>query len=192
MDQKADRPPLIFYVDDDGPILEMIEQNRARMGYAALTVNDPKKAPDLAAADPDRFDLVITDVRMPEMRGDRLAGKILVIRPDLPVILCSGSADVEMQKACELGVCGYLQKPVEQARMRMMIREMLSQPPPVVEGRDAGVILWRHRNSAFILSTSRNGVRNGPSFGGFTPERENPRWEKKKTWENALSLMAGW
>jgi CheY-like chemotaxis protein len=78
----------ILYVDDDHPVLEMIRPSLQLLGHDVVTIDNPLEALDLFRADPYRFDLVITDMSMPEMDGGRLATSLLAIRPDLPVIMC--------------------------------------------------------------------------------------------------------
>ncbi len=127
MDDKAAN---ILYVDDDKPILNMIRMSLEKMGHGVLTLDDPREAIDLFKADPYRFNLVITDHSMPEMTGDRLAEKLLDIRPDIPIIMCSGAADLNLQQVYALGVHAYLRKPVERIQMAKTIRQVLSQSPP--------------------------------------------------------------
>ncbi len=124
------KPANILYVDDETPVLEMIRMSLERMGHVVLTLNDPGEALDLFKKDPTRFDLVITDHSMPEMNGDRLAEKLLEIRPDIPIIMCTGTNDLDWQQVSALGVRAYLEKPVERARMAETIRKAMTQPPP--------------------------------------------------------------
>jgi CheY-like chemotaxis protein len=118
----------ILYVDDEKPILEMMRMSLEKMGHTVATADDPFAALGLFESDPRGFDLVITDQSMPVMNGDRLAEKLLDIRPDIPIIMCSGTSDVDVQQALALGIRAYLQKPVGRARMAQTIREALSQP----------------------------------------------------------------
>ncbi len=118
----------ILYIDDEKPILEMIRQSLGRMGYGVLAVENPEEALDLFRFDPGRFDMVITDQVMPEMNGDRLAEKLLNIRPEIPIILCTGSAGMNLREVYALGVRACLLKPVARACMAETIRRLLSQP----------------------------------------------------------------
>ncbi len=77
--------------------------------------------------DPEAFDVVVTDQTMPKLTGVKLAEEMLAIRPDIPIILTTGySAQVDEAKAKEIGIRGFLMKPVESQRLLDMIRESLS------------------------------------------------------------------
>ena len=72
-------------------------------GYQVETKNNPVDALELVRSRPDRFDLIITDMTMPMMTSDKLAGEILSIRPDMPIILCSGYSDrIDAEKAAAM------------------------------------------------------------------------------------------
>ena len=124
-----DKAANILYVDDEKPILEMIRQSLEKMGHGVLTLDDPGQAIDLFKADPYRFDLVITDRSMPEMNGDRLARKLLETRPDIPIIMCTGTIDLNLQPIYALGIRACLRKPVERMRMAEAIGQVLTQSP---------------------------------------------------------------
>lgn len=80
----------ILVVDDEIPILDMMQQHLRRMGYRVITRADSREAMKTFRADADKFDLVITDHTMPEMQGAELAEELGRIRPDVPVILITG------------------------------------------------------------------------------------------------------
>ncbi len=72
------------------------------------------------------FDLVITDMIMPNMTGDKLAGEMIKIRSDIPIILCTGfSEKVSAQNAKTFGIKGFLMKPVVLEELSNMIRKVL-------------------------------------------------------------------
>ena len=76
--------------------------------------------------DPGAFDLVITDQTMPEMTGKELVREMLAIRPDLPIILCTGySQQIDEKAAKAMGIRAYVQKPMVMHRMAYTIREVL-------------------------------------------------------------------
>jgi two-component system, cell cycle sensor histidine kinase and response regulator CckA len=78
--------------------------------------------------DPHGFDLVVTDMTMPGMRGDRLAEEIMAIRPDVPVILCTGySKQISKEKALEIGVRAFVMKPLTQHELANTVREVLDE-----------------------------------------------------------------
>jgi DNA-binding NtrC family response regulator len=78
-------------------------------------------------ADPGRFDLVITDMTMPNLTGDRLAEAEHVIRPEIPVILCTGYSErMTAEKARAMGIAGFLYKPLLLEQLSQTIREVLA------------------------------------------------------------------
>lgn len=120
----------ILYVDDDPPVLEMIRPSLQLMGHDVFTIDNPLEALKLFRADPYRFDLVITDMSMPEMDGARLATSLLAIRPDLPVIMCTGATDLEPGEAHAIGIKAFLEKPVGRMQMAESIRAALAPSAP--------------------------------------------------------------
>jgi YesN/AraC family two-component response regulator len=92
------------------------------------TCQDGGAALDLFGADPARFDLVITDMTMPGMTGDRLAVEMLRIRPGLPVILCTGFNElINMDRVKEIGIRALMMKPFLKNEMAKVIREVLER-----------------------------------------------------------------
>jgi CheY-like chemotaxis protein len=115
----------ILLVDDEKPILSMLEQMLEKLGYGVTSHSDPADALRAFQNEPDGFDLVITDMTMPNMTGAQLARKILEIRADMPIILCTGfSEQINVEKSEALGIRGYLMKPVIRGEMAKMIRKV--------------------------------------------------------------------
>jgi len=78
--------------------------------------------------DPDQFDVIITDMTMPRMTGDRLAAEILNIRPHMPVIICTGYSERMSEKKAEvLGVRKYIEKPIDLRNLASSLREVLEE-----------------------------------------------------------------
>ncbi|MEW5736268.1 MAG: response regulator, partial [Thermodesulfobacteriota bacterium] len=74
------------------------------------------------------FDVVMTDMTMPKMTGEDLAQKIKAIRPDIPVILCTGFArDLNPEEAKARGISGYLKKPAQLSELSQMMRRVLDE-----------------------------------------------------------------
>jgi len=72
--------------------------------------------------------LVITDLTMPKMTGDKLVREILNIRPDIPVILCTGfSEKIDENKATAIGAADYIEKPVNQHDFAFKVRKVLDK-----------------------------------------------------------------
>ncbi|MBT3368546.1 MAG: PAS domain S-box protein, partial [Nitrospina sp.] len=104
----------ILYVDDEESLLNLNRQRLERLGYQVKSTTKPVDALEWFKADPDQFDVVITDMTMPRMTGDRLTKEILTIRPHMPVIICTGYSErMSEKKAKALGVRKYLEKPID-------------------------------------------------------------------------------
>ena len=92
--------------------------------YKKVTCDDP--ALKVFQMNPDKFDLVITDMAMPDMSGDKLSAELIKIRPDIPVLLCTGfSGNMSEKKAASLGIKGFLLKPIVIKDLAQKIREGL-------------------------------------------------------------------
>jgi len=116
----------ILFVDDEKSIVKMASQRLERLGYKVEATTSPLEALDIYRSKPDRFDLVITDLTMPKMTGDKLMKEILNIRPDTPIILCTGfSEKINGEKAKEIGATDYLEKPHDKRDLAIMVRRVL-------------------------------------------------------------------
>ncbi len=125
----------ILLVDDEPQVLQMTTLWLNRLGYAVVDCECALDATAAVEASPDRFDAVITDMTMPDLTGDRLAGRIRQIRPDLPIILCTGFSEKVADKDPEaLGVDAVLMKPVDIAEMARLLRRLLDGPPTDADG----------------------------------------------------------
>ncbi|OGR10714.1 MAG: hypothetical protein A2097_04450 [Desulfobacula sp. GWF2_41_7] len=112
----------VLLVDDDAMILNMMDKILKQLRYEVTPITKPEKALELFKQHPDQFDLMITDMTMPDMSGLMLAQSILNIRPKMPVIICTGYNDVVNGKtAKDLNVSALLMKPV---RLNMLAREI--------------------------------------------------------------------
>jgi CheY-like chemotaxis protein len=80
----------ILFVDDEASMVTLFKQNLERLGYAVTGMADSLSALECFKSDPQKYDLVITDMAMPQMAGDQLATEMLKIRPDLPILICTG------------------------------------------------------------------------------------------------------
>lgn len=117
----------ILLVDDELEILNIEKEMLSRMGYTVTTMNDPAEALKLFAGQPACYDVVITDMTMPKMTGDMLAGELMRIRPDIAVILCTGFSEfTSPEEAARMGIKGYLTKPVSARQLSRMIRNALA------------------------------------------------------------------
>ncbi len=103
----------VLIVDDEQIQTELMQQMLNRHGYQVTTCNSGQMALDIFSANPDKFDAVITDQNMPDITGDVLAGKMLTLRPDLPIIMCTGySQGIGPEEAKAMGIRDYMMKPI--------------------------------------------------------------------------------
>ncbi len=118
----------ILFVDDEISIAKMVKRMFERLGYKVETATEPQDALERFVLNPDHFDLVITDMTMPQMTGVSLSEKLMDIRPDIPIIICTGhSALVDEEKAKELGLAAYVMKPISIRETAQTIRKVLDR-----------------------------------------------------------------
>ena len=116
----------ILFVDDEESMVYVGRYILERLGYQVEAQTSPVQALKLFQANPDQFDLVITDMTMPKMTGDQLAKEILKIRPDIPTILCTGfSEKMDEEKTKEIGIRQYIEKPLERRVLAKLVRKVL-------------------------------------------------------------------
>jgi len=118
----------ILFVDDEEFITDMIGKMLKRLGYKVVTKTNPAEAWELFQTKPDQFDLVITDMTMPQMNGVKLSKKLKELRSDIPVIICTGhSSLIDEEKAKELGIDAYVMKPIVKSGIAKIIRNVLDK-----------------------------------------------------------------
>jgi CheY-like chemotaxis protein len=118
----------ILFVDDEEFIADLGQRMLERLGYDVIVRTSSIEALKAFKAQPDKFDLIITDMTMPQMTGEKLAQKLLEIRPDIPIILCTGfSALISENKAKEMGIKGFVMKPFVIQDLAKMIRRVLEE-----------------------------------------------------------------
>ncbi len=118
----------ILIVDDDRAITQMLEKILQRLGYKVMVFNDPVKALERFRLSPDLFDMVITDMTMPEMTGADLARELLTIRKNIPVLVCTGHSDlIDEKTASDLGIAAFVTKPFAIGKISMVIRDVLDR-----------------------------------------------------------------
>lgn len=116
----------ILLVDDEDQVLRMVKQMLERLGYQVTAKTSSIEALEVFRDAPDQFDLIITDMTMPNITGVQLSRKLLAIRSNMPIIICSGfSETIDEQKAKELGIRGYVMKPVVKRELAEKVREAL-------------------------------------------------------------------
>jgi CheY-like chemotaxis protein len=118
----------ILFVDDETTIVDMGKQMLESLGYRVTTRTSSIEALELFKAKADRFDLVITDMTMPNMTGDKLAGEMQNVKPGIPVILCSGySARINQDQAQAMGIQAFVPKPILRREIAAIIRKVLQE-----------------------------------------------------------------
>lgn len=116
----------ILFVDDEPALVNMAQKMLSRLGYTVVTRSSSLEALELFQEEPYKYDLVITDMTMPVMTGDILAQKIMEIRNDIPVILCSGySEHITEVKAKKIGIREFVMKPFGKKGLAETIRKVL-------------------------------------------------------------------
>jgi CheY-like chemotaxis protein len=116
----------ILLVDDEEAIVKLERQMLERLGYRVTARYSSSEALKAFEMNPSAYDMVITDLSMPNMTGIQLARKMLALRPDLPIIICTGFSErFNQETANAMGVKGLLKKPVAKVDMANMIRKVL-------------------------------------------------------------------
>jgi PAS domain S-box-containing protein len=116
----------ILLIDDEKLLADIGKRILASLGYEVITRTSSIEALELFRAQPDRFDLVITDMTMPNMTGGELAREFMQIRPDIPIILCTGfSKLITEDKAKAMGIRELVMKPFAIRDMADTIRKVL-------------------------------------------------------------------
>ena len=121
----------ILYVDDEELLVGFAEEMFSSLGYQVTIRTSSLEALELFKQDPDSFDLIITDQTMPKMTGYELAKELMKIRPDIPVILCTGfSATITPAKAKAAGIRELVMKPLLIWQIAKTIRDVLDGQSP--------------------------------------------------------------
>jgi signal transduction histidine kinase/ActR/RegA family two-component response regulator len=119
----------ILLIDDEKQIIDIEQQILERLGYKVTPKTDSQEALEEFAALPEKFDLVITDMTMPKMTGDQLARKLMEIKPDIPIILCTGfNKTITEEKALAMGIDRFVMKPIVKDELANTIRTVLDAP----------------------------------------------------------------
>lgn len=118
----------ILLVDDENAIIIMEKRMLERLGYQITSCANSIEALEVFHTNPDKFDLVITDMAMPNMPGDKLSAELSRIRPDISILLCTGFSErISEEKAASLGIKGLLMKPIVMRDFAQKIREVLDE-----------------------------------------------------------------
>jgi len=118
----------ILLVDDVASLVKIGVNILERQGYRVIGKTSSAEALSLFQKDPDYFDLVITDMEMPDMTGIELTKELILVRPNIPIILVSGHGDrINMDLVKEVGIREYLSKPVMKSEFIKKVRHILDE-----------------------------------------------------------------
>ena len=116
----------ILFVDDEPAIVDIGKGMLEHLGYKVEVRTSPIEALEAFKAKPDKFDIVITDMTMPQMTGDELAKGLMAIRPDIPIILCTGFSErINEEKAKAMEIRRLVMKPIIQRELAEAVRKAL-------------------------------------------------------------------
>jgi CheY-like chemotaxis protein len=116
----------VLFVDDESQIATMAKQHLEKLGYGVTIRTDSREALELFKIRHADFDLVITDMTMPHMTGDKLARAMLEIAPRTPIILCTGfSKGLTGQRAAQNGIKAVAMKPLVRSELAQLVRKVL-------------------------------------------------------------------
>lgn len=119
----------ILVVDDEPSVADVTRMTVEQLGYTAISVTDSTQALELFRCRPDDFQMVITDQNMPGLTGDALAKALLAIRPDLPVVMCTGySARLDAAIARQTGARAFIMKPLDRRELANTLVQLLGEP----------------------------------------------------------------
>jgi DNA-binding NtrC family response regulator len=120
----------ILFIDDEEILASLNKVMLEELGYKVTASCNSREALRIFQQQPDRFDLVITDQTMPGLTGVELSAQMLEIRPDLPVILCTGySSIISRDEAKSMGIRSFAAKPLGRREMAILIRKSLHDGP---------------------------------------------------------------
>ena len=118
----------ILFVDDESAIVVLVGEMLTRLGYQVETCLNPIEALERFKEAPNQFDLVITDMTMPDINGLQLFDQLKAVRNDIPVIVCTGfSSKIDESESSNLGISAVIMKPVERKEMARSIRQVLDK-----------------------------------------------------------------
>lgn len=118
----------ILFVDDEEALVEIVQEMLERLGYEVVVKTSAIEALKLFQAQPQKFDLVITDQAMPQMTGVQLSKELMHIRPDIPIILCTGYSEaINELQAKAMGIKEFVIKPISKQDISKIIRQALER-----------------------------------------------------------------
>ena len=118
----------ILFVDDEPMLVDISKKILESLGYRVAVCTASNEALTLFKKEPRAFDAVITDYTMPQMTGIELAQEIMAIRPDIPILLCTGCTEnITQQKARSIGICECIIKPLKINTLANTLRKVFDK-----------------------------------------------------------------
>jgi PAS domain S-box-containing protein len=118
----------ILFVDDEAALAEVGKEMLERLGYEVVTTTSGVGALDIFRAQPEGFDLVITDMTMPKMKGDNLAEALTKIHAGIPIMVCGGQSEqISKERAKSVGIRAFVMKPVLKQEIAETVRKVLDE-----------------------------------------------------------------
>jgi CheY-like chemotaxis protein len=118
----------ILLVDDEQTIIDTGREMLEYLGYTVKTCRTGTDALKMFEETPEGFDLIISDMTMPGMNGDRLAKKLIEIRPDIPVVICTGfNPQIDEESARKIGVKAFIFKPLTFEKLALLVRKVIDE-----------------------------------------------------------------
>ncbi len=125
----------ILLVDDEESIAKLEKEMLERLGYSVTARISGVDALEAFNASPSSYDLLVTDMSMPNISGDKLARKIKSIRPDMPIIICTGFSErINNDNIKQMGIDGLLMKPIIKSELAKMVRKVLDETKCETQG----------------------------------------------------------
>ena len=126
---KMNTPHKLLIIDDNKEILSALKDFFTRKSYEVFSAADGLEGLKILETEQHGFDLVITDMTMPKITGDRLARRLMDINPQIPVILCTGFNEaINEEKALAMGIDKFVMKPIVKNELADTIRAVLDNP----------------------------------------------------------------
>ena len=118
----------ILVVDDEERSMSIMKVVLERLGYNVTAMTSSLEAMELFKKDPHRFDLLLTDLIMPQMSGDKLISEVIKIRPDVPVIITSGFTDtIVNDNFNQISNKAFIPKPFQPKELAKTVRQVLDR-----------------------------------------------------------------
>jgi len=116
----------ILFVDDEKTINYLTKKGMEKFGYKVTTCLNPEQAIDMFQSNPNAYDIVITDMAMPQMTGIKLFDQLKLIRQDIPIIICTGYSNlIDEKESKKMGFSAYVMKPFSMEDLSAVIRSIL-------------------------------------------------------------------